>query len=718
MAMAYAEDEISRLLIGVSKLIVTTEYSKFKSLLRRVIVIPMLVTAAFAALLLWESFDLNRALQWVEHTDQVLDQSARLLKLLVDVETGMRGYLVTGDQTLLRPHLEGTKRFDSEYQALSELVNDSSPQKQRLEDIRAGYVRWVEYTDKVIALRHATKADGALYESMLGKSGMDALREQISEFQTVEAELRVQRIRSAHLRWTWMALSCIGFGLGFAVFLTLFTRYHIERLGTRLLQSEERWTATLGSIGDAVIATDSEARITFLNSVAAALTGWQAEEALNQPLQDVFRIVNEQSGEDADDEVRRVLEERQSLSVTNHVALIARDGREIPVEHSAAPILAGEGKVIGVVLVFRDVAERRREQEATAEQAALLELTQDSVFVIDIDGTIRFWSRGAEAMLGYSKSQAAGKMSHDLLRTDFPQPLEQIMSELMRVGHWEGDLTKTAQDGTRIVVASRWALQWGKRDQLPRVLVINSDITERKRGEESLVLQKEQLRALAERLQWVREEDRKRVARDLHDQIGQILTAIKMDMTWMIRHLPESEGPVLARLTESIQLINDGVTSVRAICSGLRPGVLDDLGLAAAIEWQASEFAARNGVRCQVSVPPVDLHMDGDRATAAFRIFQECLTNVIRHAQAKSVSISLCEEDENILLVVEDDGIGFCESDLSNSLGSLGLLGMKERAQFCGGNVQISSSPGNGTTVTIRVPVDAPGTEKEPTCTY
>jgi len=692
------------------------EYSKFKSLLRRVIVIPMVVTAVLAALLLWESFDLNRSLQWVDHSDQVLDQSARLLKLLVDVETGMRGYLATGDETLLQPYLEGTKRFDSEYRALYKLVDDSSPQRQRLEDVRAGYVRWVEYTDKVLALRRTGKADGAFYESLQGKRGMDAIREQISEFEGVEAGLRAQRLRTAHQRWTLMATSCIGLGLGFAVFLTLFTRYHIERLGTKLLQSEERWTATLGSIGDAVIATDSEARVTFLNSVAATLTGWRLEEAQNQPLQDVFKIINEQTGLGADDEVLRVLEERQILTVTNNVALIARDGREIPVEHSAAPILAGGGKVIGVVLVFRDVAERREEQEATAEQAALLELTQDSVFVIDMDGTILFWSRGAEAMLGYSKSQAAGKISHGLLRTEFPQPLDEIKAELMRMGHWEGDLIQTAQNGRRCVVASRWALQWGKRDQLPRVLVINSDITERKRGEESLVLQKEQLRALAERLQWVREEDRKRVARDLHDQIGQILTAIKMDMTWMTRLLPESEGEVLARLTESIQLINDGVKSVRTICSGLRPGVLDDLGLAAAIEWQASEFAARNGVRCEVSVPPVDLHLDGDRATAAFRIFQECLTNVIRHAQAKSVRVSLCQEEENILLVVEDDGIGFCESDLSNSLGSLGLLGMKERAQFCGGDVQISSSPGNGTTVAVRVPVDTPRAEREQIC--
>jgi PAS domain S-box-containing protein len=431
----------------------------------------------------------------------------------------------------------------------------------------------------------------------------------------------------------------------------------------------------------------------------------------------VLNLINEKSGMSADNEVLRVLKEKQVLSVANHVDLVTRDGREISVEHSAAPILAGKDKIIGVVLVFRDVSERRQEQIETAEQAALLELTQDSVFVIDMKGTVLFWSRGAEAMLGYSKIQAAGTISHDLLHTEFPQTLAQIREELLRVGHWEGDLVTIAQDGRRIVVSSRWALQWGKRDQEPRVLVINSDITERKLGEESLVLQREQLRALAERLQSVREDDRKRVARDLHDQIGQILTAIKMDMTWMIRHLPESEGEVLARLKESIQLINDGVKSVRAICSGLRPGVLDDLGLAAAIEWQASEFASRNGIQCQVSVPPVDLHLDGDRATATFRIFQECMTNVIRHAQARSVQVALVQEDANILLVVEDDGIGFCELDLSNTLGSLGLLGMKERAQFCGGDVQISSSPGKGTKVTVRVPIDIPRAEREQPCT-
>jgi len=234
------------------------------------------------------------------------------------------------------------------------------------------------------------------------------------------------------------------------------------------------------------------------------------------------------------------------------------------------------------------------------------------------------------------------------------------------------------------------------------------DVTDRKRAEEALresekiALQREQFQALAERLRRAREEERTRVARDLHDQIGQILTAIKLDLTWMGRHLPKGKDELRDRLNGTIGLINEGVRSVRKICSGLRPGVLDDLGLAAAIEWQASEFAARTGIECVVSVPVSDLNLEGEQATEFFRIFQECLTNVMRHAEAKSVSVTLREEDEELVLVVTDDGKGFCESEVS---GSLGFLGMKERAQVCGGSLDIASSPGSGTTVALRVPL-------------
>ena len=353
-------------------------------------------------------------------------------------------------------------------------------------------------------------------------------------------------------------------------------------------------------------------------------------------------------------------------------------------------------------------------QGADHTYRAFVERMNEGAAVLSSDHTVLHGNSRLARFLGRRLRNIIGSSMLDLVLPDDHPKLRALLQRAAQT-NCRGEIRLQSRRGAPMSV--RLSLNPLRLNNMRAVCLIASDLSDMKCAEDLLVLQREQLRALAERLQWVREEDRKKVARDLHDQIGQILTAIKMDMTWMTRHLPESEGEVLSRLKESIQLIGDGVKAVRTICSGLRPGVLDDLGLAAAIEWQASEFASRNGVLCQVSVPPVDLHLDGDRATATFRIFQECMTNVIRHAQAKSVRIDLSQEEESILLVVEDDGIGFHEPDFSSTFGSLGLLGMKERAQFCGGDVQIFSTPGKGTTVTVRVPVDIPRAERSTVCT-
>ena len=167
---------------------ITMEYSKLRSLLRRVIVVPMLVTTSLAGFLLWETFDLNKSMQWVDHTDRVLDQSGHLLKLLVDMESAKRGYIATGDETFLPPYLEGTKEFDSEFQALYQLVADNPSQQQRLKDIYAGYQESEEYDSRIIALRRAGKADPTLIENRLRKHELDTLREAIAEFQSVEED--------------------------------------------------------------------------------------------------------------------------------------------------------------------------------------------------------------------------------------------------------------------------------------------------------------------------------------------------------------------------------------------------------------------------------------------------------------------------------------------------------------------------------------------------
>jgi PAS domain S-box-containing protein len=274
-------------------------------------------------------------------------------------------------------------------------------------------------------------------------------------------------------------------------------------------------------------------------------------------------------------------------------------------------------------------------------------------------------------------------------------------------------------DGT--VQWIRWEiLPWRNAEgMVGGILIFTEDLTDHIQAQEALLrsekeaFQRGQLRALAEQTRQAREEERKRVARDLHDDLGQLLTAIKMDLAWTKRHLTGAKGEVQDRLTRSIGMISDGARTVRDICNDLRPGVLDDLGLSAALEWQAKEFASRTGIACDIALPSTDLRIDSGQSTAIFRIFQECLTNVMRHAEAKSVRVSLRGEDGNLVLIVQDDGVGFRESDVSSSMGSLGLLGMKERAQACGGEVVITSSPGSGTTVTIRVPVEAMSVERQ-----
>jgi signal transduction histidine kinase len=215
-----------------------------------------------------------------------------------------------------------------------------------------------------------------------------------------------------------------------------------------------------------------------------------------------------------------------------------------------------------------------------------------------------------------------------------------------------------------------------------------------------------QLRALAARLQSIREEERKRVAREIHDQLGQALTAIKLDVSSLVRELPTAQGKESNRVPSILKLVDETIQTVRRIATELRPGMLDDLGLVATIEWAGEEFGARTGTKCYLELPPGDIVVDQEKSTAIFRIFQETLTNIARHAGANEVKARLTTEDGNVTLEVRDNGRGIREEKLRKG-GSLGILGMRERAELLGGDLTITSSPGNGTSVLVRIPQGA-----------
>ena len=229
------------------------------------------------------------------------------------------------------------------------------------------------------------------------------------------------------------------------------------------------------------------------------------------------------------------------------------------------------------------------------------------------------------------------------------------------------------------------------------------EIAERKIIEEQLRESEENLRALATHLQSVREEERTRIAREIHDELGQALTGLKMDLTWLLARMTASQKPLVNKAKSMSRLIDDTIHSVRRIATGLRPEALDEIGLSAAIGWQAREFQKRTGIRCAVELPPEGTETDQERATAVFRIFQEVLTNVARHANATRVDIVLKVNPDTLWLEVQDNGNGIAESQVNAK--SLGLLGMRERALQFHGKVEIAGTRGKGTRVTVSIPV-------------
>jgi PAS domain S-box-containing protein len=249
-----------------------------------------------------------------------------------------------------------------------------------------------------------------------------------------------------------------------------------------------------------------------------------------------------------------------------------------------------------------------------------------------------------------------------------------------------------------------WDRSFPIRDEageVSRIVRITDDITERRLAQEELQRSFAELRALTSRLQSVREEERTRVSREIHDELGQALTAIKIDLSSWSRELDPPEGR--QRAVPILQMIDQTIQSVRRISTELRPGILDDLGLLAAVEWAAEEFQRRTGTRCQLDLPARDAGLDQEGATALFRIFQETLTNIARHAKATLVVIRLTAENGNIVLEVRDNGIGFTPPQVSAG-SSLGILGMKERALLLGGKLTMTGAPGAGTTVRASIP--------------
>lgn len=364
------------------------------------------------------------------------------------------------------------------------------------------------------------------------------------------------------------------------------------------------------------------------------------------------------------------------------------------------------------------IVERSEDECKRAEQAlrgseefnsSLLNNSPMPIVVVNPDSSIRYVNPALENLTGFTSAELTGRK--------FPFPWwtkEKIRSIIKKTTKYtEEALLKEERKDIERRLRKNGEEFWVELTSKPVMrdgeflyhLSYWVDITERRRAEKQLERSHKELANLSRHLQTSREEERTRIAREIHDEMGQMLVALKIDLAWLTKRIAKDKQLLHEKAKSMSELIDLIMQSVKRISSELRPRLLDDLGITAAIEWQAQEFQKTTGINFKVICDPEDITLDPELSTIVFRIFQETLTNIFRHANATKITVRLIEQGSKIVLKVRDNGKGIAEEDISDPKG-IGLIGMRERAYSRSGRLQISGVPGKGTTVTLAIPLN------------
>ncbi len=338
----------------------------------------------------------------------------------------------------------------------------------------------------------------------------------------------------------------------------------------------------------------------------------------------------------------------------------------------------------------------------------LLESATNGVILTDARGRIELVNKQAEEIFLYSRQELLGQNVEILI-----PPQLRILHKKYRKEYSGNPTPKEMGKGRRLMglrkdgreVLLEIGLSFVKTPKGVLVMSLIDDVTQRKQAEDALKKSHEQLRNLSSYLQSVREDERKRMAREIHDELGQALTALDMDVTWLSKNLMQKQQYNLLEKTRAMsKLIRNTLEGVQQLSAKLRPTVLDDLGLMQAIHWQIKEFQERTGIQVLLISEPENIEFQGELNTALFRIIQESLTNIARHANAATITLRMSKDEHKFLMVIQDDGKGITTQQVYDSK-SLGLIGMQERLHPWKGTVEIKGIRDSGTNVTVTIPL-------------
>jgi PAS domain S-box-containing protein len=418
-----------------------------------------------------------------------------------------------------------------------------------------------------------------------------------------------------------------------------------------------------------------------------------------------------------------------------------KTGAPIWIIYNAFAIKDGDGIPIALATFSQNITQRVETERSLAEQARLLDLSSDAILVRDAEDRITYWNKGASELYGFTHEEAVGKVSHELLQTEFPAPPETIAIQVRRDGRWNGELVHTCKNGTRIVSTSRWVVDLDANGALRAVLETNNDVTQEKETEKALRESEErfrsladnletkvhvrtqeleernaevfrqsvQLRELSRRLLQSQDDERRRIARELHDSAGQTLTILGINLARLAIDAKRN-APQFSKLASESQVLAQQLNQeIRTTSYLLHPPLLDEEGLDPALDWYLRGLKERSGLDIRLKIPQDFGRLPRDLELVVFRLVQECITNVHRHSGSKSAVVHLSRAKDKVTVEVQDRGRGISAerlAEIQSRNAGVGIRGMRERVRQFDGEMNIETSE-SGTRVTVKLPAPA-----------
>jgi PAS domain S-box-containing protein len=474
-----------------------------------------------------------------------------------------------------------------------------------------------------------------------------------------------------------------------------------------ILEEKDRADQYLNIAASIILALDHEGLITLINDNGARILECDRNEMIGLnwfdhfiPADELIRIEKIFAGLISG-------QIKETEFVENQI--ITKKGNRRTIRWHNSLIIDKNKRIRGIISSGEDITDKKEVEEALKESEAryrdLVEKSGVAIAVDDNKGNISYFNRDFARLFGYSVKEMKTKARSDLIH---PDDMERVVQYYLRMSAREKvpdryELKGIRKDGSEFWIETKTTVLFegqeytGTRNYL-------WDVSERKNAEEALKKSYEEIMNLTMHNESIREAERKQIARDLHDELGQFLTAVKMDVTWLNRKMPDERKELIKRSESTIKVINEAITSVQRISSELRPPVLDNLGLFEAIRSYAADYQKRTKIKVSLELPSHEPDMAPDLSITVYRIIQEAMTNTARHAQAKNLNLIIRENNNILEIELQDNGIGIPEEKLTAS-DSYGLISMRERTQRWNGKFRISRTEEQGTTLNIRLPL-------------